>query len=127
MAMKLGQVVAFTGTMAALSVMSVVSVAIGFVCKNVPSLVQTSAPIGEYLGVALLLYFGFKSLKVRVCKSCAKVVQGAHACMGVFVGGWVCELVLSQHISAYTTTHTTHHNARTHTHTLTHAKTKTKK
>lgn len=65
MAMKLGQLVAFSGTMAALSVMSVVSVAIGFVCKNVPSLVQTSAPIGEYLGVALLLYFGVRSLKVR--------------------------------------------------------------
>lgn len=64
MAMKLGQAVAFSGTMAALSVMSVVSVAIGFVCKNVPSLVQTSAPVGEYLGVALLLYFGVKSLKV---------------------------------------------------------------
>lgn len=63
MAMKLGQAVAFTGTMVALSAMSVVSVAIGYVFKNVPSLVQTSAPIGEYLGIALLLYFGFKSLK----------------------------------------------------------------
>ncbi len=74
MAMKLGQMVAFTGTMAALSVMSVVSVAIGFVCKNVPSLVQTSAPVGEYLGVALLLYFGFKSLKVGVGEGAVELV-----------------------------------------------------
>lgn len=48
--------------MAALSVMTCISVGIGYVFKNVPEALKTSAPIGEYLSVALLFYFGLSTL-----------------------------------------------------------------
>ena len=64
LAMRVGKWLSFTGSVAALSLMTFVSVAIGVVCKNVPDRLSSSIPIGQYLGVAFLLYFGFKTLKV---------------------------------------------------------------
>lgn len=52
------------GSTGALAVMTVISVAIGFAFKHVPEVLTTSAPVGEYLGAALLVYFGVRTLKV---------------------------------------------------------------
>ena len=43
--------------------MSVISVAIGKVFQQIPTTVTTSLPIGEYGAVALLLFFGVRTLK----------------------------------------------------------------
>ena len=62
--MRVGKWLSFTGSVAALSLMTLISVAIGVVFKNVPDRLSSTLPIGQYLGVALLVYFGFKTLKV---------------------------------------------------------------
>ncbi|RLM74727.1 hypothetical protein C2845_PM15G01730 [Panicum miliaceum] len=51
------------GSVAALSLMTIVSVIIGRVFQSVPAQFQTTLPIGEYAAVALLAFFGFKSIK----------------------------------------------------------------
>jgi hypothetical protein len=43
--------------------MTVISVVIGRIFNSVPASIQSSAPIGEYLAVAMLVYFGLRSLK----------------------------------------------------------------
>lgn len=65
LAMRVGKWLSFTGSVVALSLMTVISVAIGVVFKNVPDQFSSSIPIGQYLGVAFLAYFGFKTLKVN--------------------------------------------------------------
>ena len=52
------------GSTAALSLMTLISVGIGYAFKHVPEVFTTSAPIGEYLGAAMMVYFGLRSLKV---------------------------------------------------------------
>lgn len=64
LAMRVGKWLSFTGSVAALSLMTFVSVGIGVVFKNVPDQFSSSIPIGQYLGIALLVYFGLKTLKV---------------------------------------------------------------
>lgn len=64
LAMRVGKWLSFTGSVAALSLMTFISVAIGVVFKNVPDRLSSTLPIGQYLGAALLVYFGFKTLKV---------------------------------------------------------------
>ncbi|KAF3635858.1 GDT1-like protein 2, chloroplastic [Capsicum annuum] len=51
------------GSMGALSLMSVLSVIIGRIFHSVPAQFQTTLPIGEYAAVALLFFFGLKSIK----------------------------------------------------------------
>lgn len=63
LAMRVGKWLSFTGSVAALSLMTFVSVGIGVVFKNVPDQFSSSIPIGQYLGIALLVYFGLKTLK----------------------------------------------------------------
>ncbi|KAL3146299.1 hypothetical protein ABBQ32_002998 [Trebouxia sp. C0010 RCD-2024] len=63
LAMRVGKWLSFTGSVAALSLMTFISVAIGVVFKNVPKQLSSSIPIGQYLGTALLVYFGLKTLK----------------------------------------------------------------
>lgn len=63
LAMKLGRAVSFVGSTAALSLMTVISVGIGYAFKHVPEVLTTSAPIGEYLGAAMMVYFGLRTLK----------------------------------------------------------------
>lgn len=53
------------GSTGALAVMTLISVAIGYAFKHVPEVLTTSAPVGEYLGAALLVYFGVRTLRVR--------------------------------------------------------------
>lgn len=68
--------------MVALSVMTLVSVAIGYACKHVPDALTTSVPVGEYLGIALLIYFGIRSLRVRTALALiSSETPAADACM----------------------------------------------
>ena len=63
LAMRCGKWVSFVGSVAALSVMTVVSVGIGYVVKSVPSAVKSSEVLGQWLGAALLVYFGVRTLR----------------------------------------------------------------
>jgi putative Ca2+/H+ antiporter (TMEM165/GDT1 family) len=65
LAMRLGRWLVFAGSLGALAVMTVISVGIGAVFRNVPDALKSSLPIGEVAGVLLLVYFGMKALKVR--------------------------------------------------------------
>ena len=53
------------GSMAALSLMTCISVAIGLAFKSMPEALQSTLPIGQYLGAATMLYFGVKTLRVQ--------------------------------------------------------------
>lgn len=64
LAMKLGRLISFTGSLAALAVMTLISVGIGAAFSKVPDALKSSLPIGEIAGVALLVFFGIKALKV---------------------------------------------------------------
>eukprot|EP00891_Asterochloris_glomerata_P000685 jgi/Astpho2/685/e_gw1.00013.117.1_t len=63
LAMKVGRWLSFAGSVSALGLMTIISVAIGFMFKQVPDAIKGSVPIGEYLGIALLIYFGLRTLK----------------------------------------------------------------
>lgn len=52
------------GSVVALAVMTLISVGIGAAFSKVPDALKSSLPVGEILGVALLVFFGFKALKV---------------------------------------------------------------
>ncbi len=81
LAMRVGKWLSFTGSVAALSLMTFVSVGIGVVFKNVPDQFSSSIPIGQYLGIALLVYFGLKTLKVR----CTATLLSAENCHSLSV------------------------------------------
>ncbi|PAN37171.1 hypothetical protein PAHAL_7G066500 [Panicum hallii] len=63
LAMQYQKALVLLGSVAALSLMTIVSVIIGRVFQSVPAQFQTTLPIGEYAAVALLAFFGFKSIK----------------------------------------------------------------
>ncbi|KAJ0963657.1 hypothetical protein J5N97_028779 [Dioscorea zingiberensis] len=63
LAMQYDKALVLLGSMGALSLMTILSVIIGRVFKSVPAQFQTTLPIGEYAAVALLTFFGFKSIK----------------------------------------------------------------
>ena len=64
MAARAGKRVAFVGSVAALAAMSVVSAAIGAAAQRVPeTFVSSSLPISKWASVALLAYFGVRTLK----------------------------------------------------------------
>lgn len=63
LAMKFGKMISFVGSMAALSIMTVISVGIGYIVKSVPSVIESSEVFGQWLGAALLLYFGVTTLR----------------------------------------------------------------
>lgn len=67
LAMKLGKWISFVGSLSALAVMTLISVGIGAAFSRVPESLQSSLPVGEIAGVALLVFFGIKALKVRRC------------------------------------------------------------
>jgi hypothetical protein len=64
LAMKLGRWISFVGSVAALAVMTLISVGIGAAFSKVPDALKSSLPVGEIAGVALLVFFGIKALKV---------------------------------------------------------------
>lgn len=64
LAMRVGRWVSFSASVTSLTVMTAVSVGIGHAFKHVPEVLKSSVPVGEYLGVALLIYFGVRTLRV---------------------------------------------------------------
>jgi hypothetical protein len=52
------------GSTAALSLMTVISVCIGAAFKSLPEVLKSSLPVGQYLGAALMLLFGIRTIKV---------------------------------------------------------------
>lgn len=56
--------VGHAGSLAALAVMTLISVGIGAAFSKVPDALKSSLPVGEIAGVALLVFFGIKALKV---------------------------------------------------------------
>lgn len=63
LAARRGRLLVLTGATLALALMTVVSVGIGSALQYTPSFVATSAPIGEYLAVVLLVFFGVRTLR----------------------------------------------------------------
>jgi len=63
LAMRLGRFTVLTGAVCALSLMSFISVAIGKFFQQIPAAMTTTLPVGEYLAVGLLLFFGVRTLK----------------------------------------------------------------
>uniref|UniRef100_A0A7S3QVE1 GDT1 family protein n=1 Tax=Dunaliella tertiolecta TaxID=3047 RepID=A0A7S3QVE1_DUNTE len=63
LAAKLGKWISFAGSLSSLSLMSIVSVAIGAIFSRVPDALKSTLPIGELAGVVLLAFFGINSLK----------------------------------------------------------------
>lgn len=63
LAMQYSRGLVLLGSMGALSLMTIISVVIGRIFHSIPTQFQTTLPIGEYAAVALLLFFGFKSIK----------------------------------------------------------------
>ena len=63
LAMRYGKLVAFTGSVAALATMTVISVAIGRIFHHVPASLTSSLPLGEYAAAAMLLLFGLRTVK----------------------------------------------------------------
>ncbi|KAH8964788.1 hypothetical protein BDL97_04G084300 [Sphagnum fallax] len=63
LAMQYSRLLVLLGASAALSLMTVISVVIGRLFQSVPAQLQTTLPIGEYAAVALLLWFGIRSIK----------------------------------------------------------------
>jgi putative Ca2+/H+ antiporter (TMEM165/GDT1 family) len=63
LAMQYKRALVLLGSMGALSLMTILSVVIGRIFQSVPSQFQTTLPIGEYAAVALLTFFGLKSIK----------------------------------------------------------------
>lgn len=62
LAMKRGAAAVLAGSMLSLGAMTAISVVIGRVLKGVPDSIQLTVPVGEYLAVALLVFFGLKSI-----------------------------------------------------------------
>lgn len=63
LAMRHAKSLVLLGSSAALALMTVISVAIGRIFQSVPAQLKTTLPIGEYAAVALLVFFGLKSIK----------------------------------------------------------------
>ena len=63
LAMRCGKMISFIGSTIALGIMTVISVAIGFAVKSVPSAVKSSEVLGQWAGAALLVYFGIRTLR----------------------------------------------------------------
>ncbi|OMO99313.1 hypothetical protein CCACVL1_03860 [Corchorus capsularis] len=63
LAMQYEKGLVLLGSMGALSLMTIFSVIIGRIFQSVPAQFQTTLPLGEYAAIALLVFFGLKSIK----------------------------------------------------------------
>ncbi|KAK3029527.1 hypothetical protein RJ639_038486 [Escallonia herrerae] len=63
LAMQYDKGLVLVGAAGALTLMTVLSVAIGRIFHSVPAQFQSTLPIGEYAAVTLLMFFGFKAIK----------------------------------------------------------------
>lgn len=69
LAMRLGRWISFLGTLLALSAMTILSVGLGVAFNVIPEAMRTSIPIGKYLSVALLFFFGIRSIWIGMGRS----------------------------------------------------------
>lgn len=92
LAMKLGRWISFVGSVGALAVMTLISVSIGAAFSRVPESLQSSLPVGEIAGVALLVFFGIKALRVSQARQRNSwmwgVFKGARSVRMQLVGTW---------------------------------------
>lgn len=58
LAMRIGKAIAFFGSVISLGLMTVISVGIGLLFAQVPQFIDQSSSFGQYVGAALLAYFG---------------------------------------------------------------------
>ncbi|GAX76488.1 hypothetical protein CEUSTIGMA_g3933.t1 [Chlamydomonas eustigma] len=63
LAMKVGKWISFFGSVTSLAIMTVISVGIGAIFSRVPDALKSSVPVGEIAGIALLLFFGVRTLR----------------------------------------------------------------
>ena len=63
-ALQVGRWRSLIGSSAALGLMTLISVAIGSAFKSLPDVLKSSLPVGQYLGAALMLLFGVRTIKV---------------------------------------------------------------
>lgn len=63
LAMRLGRLRVLLGATSALAAMTVISVAIGRAFQSLPNSMKATLPVGEYAAVAMLVFFGIKTLK----------------------------------------------------------------
>ena len=67
LAMRVGRAIAFFGSVISLGFMTVISVGIGLLFAQVPQFIDQSSSVGQYIGAALLAYFGMVlHLKIEV-------------------------------------------------------------
>eukprot|EP00892_Ulva_mutabilis_P006382 jgi/Ulvmu1/4115/UM019_0094.1 len=62
LAMRVGKAIAFFGSVISLGLMTVISVGIGLLFAKVPQFIDQSSSVGQYVGAALLAYFGIRSI-----------------------------------------------------------------
>lgn len=79
LAIRFGKAISFIGSVLSLGVMTVISVGIGRVFAQIPQFVDQGANFGQYLGAALLVYFGaiplFSCTPASFCIQTDKVKQ----------------------------------------------------
>lgn len=63
LAMQHEQIMVLLGSMGALTIKTIVSIAMGRIFQSVPAQFRTTLPIGEYAAVTLLLFFGLQSIR----------------------------------------------------------------
>ncbi|XP_065862889.1 protein PAM71-homolog, chloroplastic [Euphorbia lathyris] len=80
LAMQYEKGLVLLGSMGALSLMTILSVVIGRIFHSVPAQFQTTLPIGEYAAVALLMFFGLKSIKDAWDLPSKEVQNGNKSC-----------------------------------------------
>lgn len=77
LAIRFGKAISFFGGTLALGVMSAISVGIGRVFLSIPQFVDQGANVGQYIGAALLFYFGAppSSSQCTVFRDCFPCLQ----------------------------------------------------
>lgn len=71
---QVGRAISFVGSTLALALMTVISVLIGYGFKSVPDALKSSVPIGRYLSVACMFYFGVRTLQVCSLRNCCVII-----------------------------------------------------
>lgn len=66
LAARVGRRAAFVGSLGALALMSIISAAIGAVCRKVPDAVASSLPISTWASTACLVWFGVSTLRAAL-------------------------------------------------------------
>jgi hypothetical protein len=64
LAMRFGKLISFVGSVFSLILMTAISVGVGCLLGKVPQIINSSLPIGQYAGAALLFFFGAQSLLI---------------------------------------------------------------